>query len=56
MNIWHPFNKFNESKLPPIDCFYCLNDETIQDKEYNHALNVWNTFNIKNLVNIMTFI
>ena len=44
------FDKFNESKLPPIECFYSsLNDETIQEKEYKHALNVWNTFNIKNL-------
>ena len=44
------FDKFNEPKLPPIECFYSsLNDEIIQDKEYKHALNVWNTFNIKNL-------
>ena len=44
------FNKFNESILPPIEGFYIsLNDETISQKDYEHGLSVWNTFNIKTL-------
>ena len=43
------FDKFNE-KLPPKEEFYSiLNDEHISDKDYTHAQNVWNTFNLKNM-------
>ena len=44
------FDKFNETKLPNKDDFYSiLNDENISDNQYNHAQNVWNTFNLKTL-------
>ena len=43
------FEKFNE-KLPLKEDFYSiLNDEHISDKDYAHAQNVWNTFNLKNM-------
>ena len=43
------FGKFNE-KLPPKEEFYSiLNDEHISDEDYEHAQNVWNTFNLKNM-------
>ena len=43
------FDKFNE-KLPPKEEFYSiLNDEHISDEDYEHAQNVWNTFNLKNM-------
>ena len=42
------FEKFNESQLPSVDKFYSsLNDDTINEKEYEHALKVWKT--IKNI-------
>ena len=44
------FEKFNEPQLPSIEKFYSsLNDETINENDYEHALKVWKTFNIKNL-------
>jgi hypothetical protein len=43
-------SKFNETQLPPMKEFYSkLNDEEIDELKYKHALNVWNTFNIKNM-------
>ena len=44
------FERFNETQLPSKDCFYSsLNNDTITDKQYEHAHKVWNTFNIKTL-------
>ncbi|MCG8569825.1 MAG: hypothetical protein MJB14_06770 [Spirochaetes bacterium] len=44
------FEKFDEKKLPRKEDFYSLlNDKHITNEEYQHAINVWNTFNIKNL-------
>ena len=43
-------SKFDETQLPPQKEFYLkLNDENITDEEYQHALNVWDTFNCKNI-------
>ena len=42
--------KFNDTQLPPQSAFYSiLNDEDISDKDYKHAQNVWNAFNVKNM-------
>ena len=42
--------KFNETEYPSIDKFYSqLTESGINEKEYEHGLNVWNAFNIKNL-------
>ena len=47
MDDW---DKFNEINLPSIDNFYSkLKLENIDKKDYNHALKVCDTFNIKNL-------
>ena len=43
------FEKFKE-QLPSKEDFYSiLNDKNIEDKDYQHAQNVWNTFNLKNM-------
>ena len=43
------FDKFN-SQLPLKEDFYSiLNNKHIKDEEYEHAKNVWNTFNLKNM-------
>ena len=43
------FDKFN-CQLPIKEDFYSiLNDEHISDEDYNHAKNVWNTFNLKTM-------
>ena len=43
------FDKFN-SQLPSKEDFYSiLNDKHIKNEEYEHAKNVWNTFNLKNM-------
>ena len=43
------FEKFKE-QLPSKEDFYSiLNDKHIENKDYQHAQNVWNTFNIKNM-------
>ena len=42
--------KFKETKLPPKEAFYSkLYDEEISDEDYQHALNVWNTFKCQTL-------
>ena len=40
--------KFNDTKLPPRKAFYSkLSGKGITEKDYQHAWNVWNTFNMK---------
>ena len=42
--------KLSETQLPPKEEFYSkLNDEDISDDDYQHALNVWNTFKCKSI-------
>ena len=42
--------KFKETKLPPIENFHSqLNDENISQEDYDHAQNVFKTFNCKTL-------
>ena len=42
--------KLSETQLPPKEEFYSkLNDEGISDDDYQHAINVWNTFQCKTI-------
>ena len=42
--------KLSETQLPPKEEFYSnLNDEHISDDDYQHAINVWNTFKCKSI-------
>ena len=44
------FDRFDETQLPPIDKFYSsLTDESIKQKEYDHAQEVWKQLNCKTL-------
>ena len=44
------FEKIIESQLPSMDKFYSnLNNDTINENDYEHALKVWKTFNINHL-------
>ena len=44
------FDRFNETKLPVQQEFYSiLNNEHISDEQYEHAQNVWDTFNLKTM-------
>ena len=43
------FDKFNEQLPAKEDFFSILNNEHITDEDYNHALEVWKTFNIQNM-------
>ena len=43
-------DKFSETQLPPKEEFYSrLNDEDINEEDYQHARNVWNTFGCKTI-------
>ncbi|CAH3173192.1 unnamed protein product [Porites lobata] len=43
-------DKLSETCLPPKEEFYSkLNDEDITDDDYQHAINVWNTFGCKSI-------
>ena len=43
-------NKLKETKLPSKEDFYSKRyDEEISDEDYQHAINVWNTFNCQTL-------
>ena len=43
-------DELKETKLPPKEAFYSLlYNEEISDEDYQHAHNVWNTFNCQNL-------
>ena len=40
-------NKFQETKLPPKEAFFSkLNNENITDEDFEHAQNIWKTFNL----------
>ena len=42
--------KLSETQLPPKEEFYSkLNDENVSDDDYQHAINVWNTFKCKTI-------
>ena len=44
------FDRFQETELPPIGKFYSsLSDESISKEDYQHAQEVWKTFNCENL-------
>ena len=44
------FDKFNDKNLPSKEKLFCmLSDEHITDKDYKHAQNVWNTFNLESM-------
>jgi hypothetical protein len=44
------FERFDESKLPPIEKFYSsLNESSVSKDEYKHAINVFNTLKMSNL-------
>ena len=43
------FDRFQETELPPIGKFYSsLSDESLSKKDYQHAQEVWKTFNCEN--------
>ena len=42
--------KLQETNLPPKEAFYSkLNEEDISDEDYQHAQNVWTTFEMKTM-------
>ena len=49
-NYMDSWERFNETKIPTRKDFYNkITQQDISEEDYNHAVNVWNTFNIKNL-------
>ena len=47
MNSWE---RFDETDLPPIEKFYSsLSGSNISSDDYEHAINVWNSFDCKTL-------
>ena len=43
-------DKLLETRLPPKEAFYSrLNNEDISDEDYQHAVNVWNTFGCRTI-------
>ena len=54
MNNWE---KFDEATISPKEAFYSkLNLEDISDEDYPHIQKVWKVFEIKIVVNIITYI
>ncbi len=46
------FTKLGETSLPPKEAFHSqLNHSNISDKDYDHAQNVWKTFDCKTMKN-----
>ena len=46
-----PPEKFKVTSLPPIKEFYSsLNKENVNEEEYQNAQEIWNSFNIKDLL------
>ena len=46
----HSFQTFDDKQLRPKEQFYSIViDEDISDVQYQHAQNVWNTFNMKTM-------
>ena len=44
------FDRFEETQLPPKEKFYSsLTDESISDSDYQHAQEVWTTFNCRTI-------
>ena len=44
------YDRFKETSFPSQkDCYSQLNKESIADKDYKHALNVWKDLNVKNM-------
>lgn len=44
------FERYKETSLPPIEKFYSkISNSNISNNDYNHAINIWNEFKIKNL-------
>ena len=44
------FDRFNEQIIPTKEEFYSIiNYQHISDEDYNHAQNVWNTFELRNM-------
>ena len=42
------FDRFNETSLPEKERFYSiLKNSNVSEQDYEHAINVWNKFNIK---------
>ena len=52
MSTWIRGERFDETKLPPIENFYSsLSASSISPEDYNHAIKVWKTFKCKTLGN-----